>query len=230
MTKADEKASAEGGEPKRSRILASDVMREIVRRIHREELRPGDRVREQDVADMLGVSRGPVREAFRMLEAKGVLHVEAMKGATVARLTSAELFESVETAAVLFGLVARLAAERASDEQREAMLARARHLGTIAKQPSITPREFFIETVRVGQLVMAAADTVRLSELLADQRMGWPNILGASGFTTVALRVKAAAKWVRMAEAIRDGSGQTARQLAEAVHHDVLREAVKLGW
>jgi DNA-binding GntR family transcriptional regulator len=225
-------AHAIRGEPeegKRTRVLASDVMQEVVRRIHRGEFVAGDRVREQDVADMLGVSRGPVREAFRMLEAKGVLKVEAMRGATVRRLSDRELVESVETVAVLFGLTARLAAERATPEQRGAIVARARRLETML-DPPCTAREFFVETVRIGQLVLNAAQTERLGELVIDQRMGWPNILGGVGFTTRRLRARAAAKWTRMAEAVAAGEGRTARALAEAIHHDVLAEAVKLGW
>lgn len=60
-------------------------------RILRDELRPGDRIRQEDVAERLGASRLPVREALRMLEAEGLTEHEPRKGARVPRLTMHEL-------------------------------------------------------------------------------------------------------------------------------------------
>ena len=59
--------------------------------ILRGELRPGDRIRQEDVAERLGASRLPVREALRMLEAEGLTEHEAHKGARVPRLTQHEV-------------------------------------------------------------------------------------------------------------------------------------------
>lgn len=55
------------------------------------ELRPGDRIRQEDVAARFGASRLPVREALRMLEAEGLTQHEANKGARVPRLTQHEV-------------------------------------------------------------------------------------------------------------------------------------------
>lgn len=55
------------------------------------ELRPGDRIRQEDIAARLGASRLPVREALRMLEAEGLTEHEAHKGARVPRLTQHEV-------------------------------------------------------------------------------------------------------------------------------------------
>jgi len=59
--------------------------------ILRGELRPGDRIRQEDIADRLGSSRLPVREALRMLEAEGITEHEANKGARVPRLSMHEV-------------------------------------------------------------------------------------------------------------------------------------------
>ena len=57
----------------------------------RDELKPGDRIRQEDIAERLGISRAPVREALRMLEAEGLTEHEPNKGARVPRLTMHEL-------------------------------------------------------------------------------------------------------------------------------------------
>jgi DNA-binding GntR family transcriptional regulator len=55
------------------------------------ELKPGDRIRQEDIAARLGASRLPVREALRMLEAEGLTEHEPHKGARVPRLTQHEV-------------------------------------------------------------------------------------------------------------------------------------------
>ncbi len=55
------------------------------------EILPGERVRQEDVAQRLGASRLPVREAIRMLEAEGLIEHEANKGARVPRLGRQEV-------------------------------------------------------------------------------------------------------------------------------------------
>jgi DNA-binding GntR family transcriptional regulator len=55
------------------------------------ELRPGDRIRQEDIAEKFGASRLPVREALRMLEAEGLTEHEPNKGARVPRLTQHEV-------------------------------------------------------------------------------------------------------------------------------------------
>ncbi|MGH3346005.1 MAG: GntR family transcriptional regulator [Nocardioides sp.] len=55
------------------------------------ELRPGMRIRQEDIAERLGASRLPVREALRMLEAEGLTSHEPHKGATVPRLSPHEV-------------------------------------------------------------------------------------------------------------------------------------------
>lgn len=52
------------------------------------EIRPGERVRQEEVAQLLGSSRLPVREALHILEAEGLIEHEANKGARVPRLSS----------------------------------------------------------------------------------------------------------------------------------------------
>lgn len=78
-------------------------------------LLPGARLRETDLADRLGISRTPVREAIRQLEADGLVIHLPRQGATIRSLDHAEVVELYEMRAVLEGTAARLAARAASD-------------------------------------------------------------------------------------------------------------------
>ncbi len=83
-------------------------------------LPPGARLREVDLAARLGISRTPVREAIRRLEADGLVEHLPRHGASLRRLNYAEVMELYEMRAVLEGTAARLAARSASDlELRE---------------------------------------------------------------------------------------------------------------
>lgn len=78
-------------------------------------LPPGARLRETDLADRLGISRTPVREAIRQLEADGLVVHLPRQGATIRSLDHAEVVELYEMRAVLEGTAARLAARAASE-------------------------------------------------------------------------------------------------------------------
>jgi DNA-binding GntR family transcriptional regulator len=81
------------------------------------ELPAGTRLRQQALAEQFGVSRTPVREALRQLQAMGVAQLEHNRGAVVRGPTARELREAYEVRAELEGLAAELAATRIGDEQ-----------------------------------------------------------------------------------------------------------------
>lgn len=78
-------------------------------------LKPGARLREVELAEMLGISRTPVREAIRQLESAGLLIHLPRQGAVVRELSHREVIELYEMRAVLEGAAARFAARHASD-------------------------------------------------------------------------------------------------------------------
>ncbi len=94
--------------------LREKIFDELRTRIVSNELPPGTRMVESHLADDLGVSRNPVRESIRMLEAAGFVHVLPRRGAVVAQLSSTQALELFQVRSELEGLAARLAARNAS--------------------------------------------------------------------------------------------------------------------
>ncbi|MEZ5724595.1 MAG: GntR family transcriptional regulator [Paracoccaceae bacterium] len=86
-------------------------------------LAPGSRLREAEIAERLSVSRTPVREAIRRLEAEGLVDHLPRSGATVRRLDYSETMELYEMRTVLEGTAARLAARAASPVELEELQA-----------------------------------------------------------------------------------------------------------
>jgi len=82
--------------------------------IRNQELRPGDRLREADMAERLGISRTPVREALKRLEADGLVQLAPPRGFVVTQLTYRRVMELYAMREVLAGVAARFAAEQAS--------------------------------------------------------------------------------------------------------------------
>jgi len=84
-------------------------------------LKPGERMMEIQLADEMGVSRTPVREAIRKLELEGFVVMIPRKGAYVAGISLKDIADVFEIRAALEGLAAGLAAERITEEELEEM-------------------------------------------------------------------------------------------------------------
>ncbi|ARP87532.1 GntR family transcriptional regulator [Bordetella genomosp. 9] len=85
------------GNPKLVRRTTVDLVLDALRqRILCGQLRPGEALRQEALAEELGVSRIPVREAIRRLEAEGLVSVHAHRGAFVCPVSSTEVIETFE--------------------------------------------------------------------------------------------------------------------------------------
>ena len=80
------------------------------------ELKPGERLMEVQLAQKMGVSRTPVREAIRKLELEGLVEMLPRKGAHIADLSVKDIMDVLEVRATLDGLASSLSALRISDE------------------------------------------------------------------------------------------------------------------
>jgi DNA-binding GntR family transcriptional regulator len=92
--------------------LHARVVAELRRAIVDRRYKPGERLVESRLAEELGVSRIPIREAIRALATEGLVEVADRRGASVARMSATEARETIELRALLEGQNARLAARR----------------------------------------------------------------------------------------------------------------------
>jgi DNA-binding GntR family transcriptional regulator len=126
---------------------------------------PGQRLHEKILADLLGVSRNPVREAIRRLQQDGFVDVRPRTGIFVASYSLAEIQDLYRVRAALEGTAAALAAERMSDgeiEQLGAVLRRMEQATEArAKRATVHEADAFHQCIHQG------ARSPRLAALLA---------------------------------------------------------------
>jgi DNA-binding GntR family transcriptional regulator len=101
--------------------LSEAVFRALCRAFEAGLYRPGDRLREDEVAQALETSRTPVREAFGRLVAKGLVQSSGGRGLVVRSLDQTEILELYAMREMLEGAAARLAAQFATSPEVDAM-------------------------------------------------------------------------------------------------------------
>ncbi|MGH2558385.1 MAG: GntR family transcriptional regulator [Thermomicrobiales bacterium] len=124
------------------RVLREEIKEYLIDAIVRGELKPGERIVETQVAQQLGVSQGPVREALRDLELFGFVVSSPFRGTQVREISSDDLVDIYPIRAALEGIAARAAATRID----ESMLAQLEmHLGQMREAAAQGDRETHID-------------------------------------------------------------------------------------
>ena len=104
---------------KNQSTLGRDAYTAIKSAIRDGTYRPGDRLREEEVAERFGISRTPVREALARLQEKGLLEAGPGRGLSVTVLDMQRIFEIYALRLELEGIVARFASHHATDVEIE---------------------------------------------------------------------------------------------------------------
>ena len=97
-----------------SATSADEIVLELTEAVHEHRLYPGQKLREDEVGEIFGVSRTVVRQALRALSHSGLVSIERNKGAFVAEPSIKEAREVFEARSLLEPQTARAAAERAT--------------------------------------------------------------------------------------------------------------------
>ena len=148
--------------------LRDVVFNTLRQAILRGELKPGERLMEIQLANKLGVSRTPIREAIRKLELEGLVLMIPKKGAEVAEITEKNLRDVLEVRKALEELAVKLACDRMTDEQMDKLKKAAKEFEEVLKTEDVTQAA---ETdVKFHDVIFMATDNQRLIQLLNNFR------------------------------------------------------------
>ena len=127
------------------------------------DLAPGDRVPERELCERFAVSRTPLREAFKVLAADGLIQLLPHRGATVARLTVADMEEMFPVMGALEALAGELAAERIGEEGIAEIQALHYQMVLHHKRGELAP--YFRLNQQIHEKILAAAGNDTLSSI-----------------------------------------------------------------
>lgn len=128
------------------------------------ELKPGERLMEIHLANRLGVSRTPIREAIRKLELEGLVTMIPRRGAEVAQITEKSLKDVLEVRRALDALCAELACERITEEEMEQLASACIEFEKATKTKDAT--EIARADVELHDIIVAATGNRRLVQLV----------------------------------------------------------------
>ena len=148
--------------------LRDVVFNTLRQAILRGELKPGERLMEIQLANKLGVSRTPIREAIRKLELEGLVLMIQRKGAEVADISEKSLRDVLEVRKALEELAVQLACDKITKEEIEDLKKAAEDFKKILKSRDIT--EIAEADVRFHDIIFMATDNQKLVQLLNNLR------------------------------------------------------------
>jgi len=132
------------------------------------DLKPGERLMEIKLADMLGVSRTPIREAIRKLELEGLVIMLPRKGAYVAGISKKEIMDVLEVRAVLDKLAASLAAQRINKEEKEELIRIQKSFEENHKNSNIDG--IINDDIRLHDIIYTASRNEKLQQIVSNLR------------------------------------------------------------
>jgi DNA-binding GntR family transcriptional regulator len=145
--------------------LREQILETIRDAIIKGALKPGEKVAEPELAERFGISRTPIREAFRQLESEGYLTVIPRKGAVVAAFSQKDIEEFYAIKSILEGYAARKACENLTSKEIEKLEAFNAKLLNLAEGSDI--KHFFKVHNDFHDLFIRAAQNDKLSEMIS---------------------------------------------------------------
>ena len=145
--------------------LRDVVFNTLRQAILRGEFKPGERLMEIQLANKLGVSRTPIREAIRKLELEGLVIMIPRKGAEVADITEKSLRDVLEVRKALEELAVQLACEKITQEELEELEKAGENFKKVLKR-SKDITEVAEADVRFHDVIYMATDNQKLIHLL----------------------------------------------------------------
>ncbi|WP_230532849.1 GntR family transcriptional regulator [Microvirga roseola] len=203
--------------------LSEAVFRSLRQALRAGLYRPGDRLREEEVAQQLKVSRTPVREALGRLMAKGFVTPASGRGLIVRSLDTAEVLELYAMREILEGAAARLAAQHASQPEIDALV----DLEEAFEAHSDDAAEMARLNCVFHEAIFRAARNRYLDSALQELQDGIA-LLGNTTFSITGRPFTAAEEHRALIQAIAAREPDTAEKLARTHIQEALRSRLKL--
>ena len=148
------------------KALYEQVAEQLRQRIFQRELEPGSWIDELKIAEQMGISRTPLREAIKVLAAEGLVTMKVRRGAYVTEMSDKDLRDVYHLLALLESDAAAVVAERATVQQLQALQTLHEEL-----ERSVHDRDqFFAVNERFHMQLLALADNRWRDQLVADLR------------------------------------------------------------
>jgi len=128
------------------------------------ELKPGERLMEIHLADRLGVSRTPIREAIHKLEQEGLVTTVPRRGAEVAQITEKSMNDVLEVRRALDALCAELACDRITEEELASLQLACETFGDAVRTGDI--KNIAQADVALHDIIVKATGNQRLIQLV----------------------------------------------------------------
>jgi len=209
----------------RTLSVPEQIAAQVADRILEGSLPTGAKILEQELAAEFGVSRGPVRDAIRILEREGLATVQSRRGAIVTDLTVREVREIFEIRGALYEIVARKTVQARSDELLSVLEAGFKRLKYFAdveddggRYAETAYRLFMITAKYAGNQRM-----YRLFQSLSLQTLRYSKL----GLATRQRRQRSVKLWSEALQALRRGDSERYLSLARQRVAESGEEAVK---
>ena len=202
--------------------LRDVVFNTLRRAILKGELKPGERLMEIALADKLGVSRTPIREAIRKLELEGLVVMAPRKGAKVASITERDLNDVLEVRKGMEVLAISLACKRITGEELEKLETIEQSFQKLIESGNLT--ELAEMDVKFHDTIYQATNNQRLVQLLNNLREQMYRYR-MEYLRDIAVRRTLAEEHKAICQALRERDEQQAEQYV-SIHIDNQQKAI----
>lgn len=215
---------------KRTKTVSEQIADQIAAKIVNGGYSGGERLPEQELAAFYGVSRGPIREAIRELEMRGLVDMFPRRGAFVVHLTVDAVADIFNVRATLMGLAVRYVTLDQDVEVLDQIRQNTDELERLSEQANVRPEEFVQVIWRLAAIVVLHCGNDHLARMLRNQlkHSVWGMLWGEEprgeeplDYTTVERRREVASAYKALFMAISGGRDKE----AEALHRRILFRA-----
>lgn len=191
--------------------LAHGISEQLQQLIYSGDIAPGERLNEAALAQRMGTSRGPIREAIRVLTGIGLVVAVPNRGVFVRQISVREMLEIYELRALLFGFAAQQAAEHLSDTDRAEFIELL--AGMDAACDAQDGQRYYVLNLRFHALVLAQCHNQRAQQAYEDHAKELHLYRRRYFDATLNMR-RSNTEHRRIFEAIAAGAGERASKLA----------------